>query len=136
MVSTTTAVFPVCLSPITNSLCPLPTGIIASIALIPVCSGSFTGWRKITPGAFLSIGISKVSPLIGPFPSIGSPRVSITLPNMPSPTFIEAILLVRFTTSPSLIPFEGPRRTAPILSSSRFRTIAFSPLSNSINSPD
>ena len=86
-----TVVLPVCLSPITSSLWPLPIGIIASIDLIPVCNGSFTGCLKITPGAFLSIGISKSSPSIGPFPSIGFPSVSTTLPNIPSPTLIEAI---------------------------------------------
>jgi len=43
IVSIAIAVFPVCLSPIINSLCPLPMGIIESIGLIPVCKGSFTG---------------------------------------------------------------------------------------------
>ena len=34
-----------------NSRCPRPIGIIASIALIPVWSGSFTGVRSTTPGS-------------------------------------------------------------------------------------
>ena len=70
------------------------------------------------------MGISYVSPVIGPLPSIGFPIPSTTLPNIPSPTFNEAILLVLLTVSPSLIPFEGPNNTAPTLSSSRFNTIA------------
>jgi hypothetical protein len=32
-------------------------GIIASMALMPVCNGSFTGWRATTPGARRSTGI-------------------------------------------------------------------------------
>ena len=36
----------------------------------------------------------------------------------------------------SLIPFDLPSNTAPTLSSSRLSTIAFNPVSNSINSPD
>ena len=123
-------VFPVCLSPIISSRCPLPIGIMASIALIPVCKGSFTGCRNITPGAFLSSGISVSSPLIAPSPSIGSPRELITLPNRPSPTWIDAIFSVRITLSPSLTRFEGPSKTTPTLSSSRFITTASIPLSN------
>jgi hypothetical protein len=43
IVSMQIEVFPVWRSPITSSRCPRPMGIIASIALMPVCSGSFTG---------------------------------------------------------------------------------------------
>ena len=39
IVSMAMTVFPVCLSPMINSLCPLPMGIIESIALSPVCKG-------------------------------------------------------------------------------------------------
>ena len=39
-----------------SSRWPRPIGTIASIALRPVCSGSFTGWRSTTPGAMRSIG--------------------------------------------------------------------------------
>ena len=53
-----------------NSRCPLPIGTKASIALIPVCNGSNTDLRAITPGASASIGrVLDVS--IGPLPSIG-----------------------------------------------------------------
>ena len=135
MVSIQTVVFPVCRSPITNSRWPRPIGIIASIAFTPVCSGSFTGCRKITPGALRSSGISKVSPDIAPFPSIGFPRVSTTRPTIPSPTLMEEIRWVRLTVSPSPTCFEGPRSTTPTLSSSRFSTIPSRPPSNSTSSP-
>ena len=130
------AVLPVCLSPIISSLCPRPIGIIASIALIPVWSGCLTGCRNITPGAFLSNGRLKSSPFIGPLPSRGCPVGVITLPNKPSPTPREAILPVLLTISPSFISSVGPSNTAPILSSSRFSTIASIPFSNSISSFD
>ena len=39
-----------------SSRWPRPTLVIASIALMPVCSGSFTGWRATTPGALNSSG--------------------------------------------------------------------------------
>ena len=44
--------YPVCLSPMMSSLCPLPMGTRLSTALIPVCIGSFTEIRGIIPGAF------------------------------------------------------------------------------------
>ena len=39
-----------------SSRWPRPTFVIVSIALIPVWSGSFTGWRSTTPGALNSSG--------------------------------------------------------------------------------
>ena len=39
-----------------SSRWPRPIGIIESIALRPVWSGSFTGWRSTTPGALNSSG--------------------------------------------------------------------------------
>ena len=135
MVSIQTVVFPVCLSPITSSLCPLPTGIIASMALIPVWRGSLTGCLYITPGAFLSSGMSIKSPVITPLPSIGFPRVSTTLPIIFSPTLIEAIFFVLFNLSPSLICSEEPNKTTPTLSSSKFRTIPSRPESKLTSSP-
>jgi len=133
------AVFPVWRSPIINSLWPRPIGIMASIALIPVWRGSLTGWRKITPGALRSMGSSIKSPSIIPLPSIGSPKVLITRPKRPSPTFMEAILPVRLQRSPSLSSFESPNNTTPTLSSSRLRTIPMTVqfgFSNTTNSPE
>ncbi len=50
------AVFPVWRSPMMSSRWPRPIGIIASIALMPVCIGSLTGMRSTTPGALRSTG--------------------------------------------------------------------------------
>ena len=58
MVSTATAVLPVCRSPMISSRWPRPIGTIASMALRPVCSGSRTGCRSTTPGAMRSIGMN------------------------------------------------------------------------------
>ena len=52
IVSTATAVLPMPRSPMISSRWPRPIGIIESMALMPVCSGSFTGWRTMMPGAF------------------------------------------------------------------------------------
>ena len=83
-----TAVFPVCRSPIINSLCPLPIGIIASTALRPVCRGSRTILLDKTPVAFLSIGEKCFASMV-PFPSTGCPSGFITLPknSFPIPTW-------------------------------------------------
>ena len=85
IVSRATELFPVCLSPIINSRCPLPTGIIASIEVIPVWIGSQTDLRAIIPGAIDSISLDS-SPLISPFPSIACPKPSTTLPRKSLPT--------------------------------------------------
>ena len=107
---------------------------MASTAFNPVCNGSLTGWRKITPGALRSSGISTVPPSIGPLPSSGSPSGVMTRPSSASPTRIEAVWPVRRTVSPSLTRSVGPSSTAPTLSSSRFITTAFMPFSNSSSS--
>jgi len=54
MVSTATAVFPVYLSPIINSLYPLPIGTKQSTAFKPVYIGSLTDYLGIIPGALIS----------------------------------------------------------------------------------
>ena len=134
MVSIAIAVFPVCLSPIINSLWPFPIGIIESIALIPVCRGSFTFFLSKTPGAGYSIAlVSFVT--ISPLPSIGFPSASTTLPIMASPTGTSTIFPVGLTMSPSLMSRSEPRITTPTLSSSRFSAIPYTPLSNSKSSP-
>ena len=51
IVSIAMAVLPMPRSPMISSRCPRPIGIIESMALMPVCSGSFTGWRTMMPGA-------------------------------------------------------------------------------------
>jgi hypothetical protein len=51
IVSMPMAVLPVWRSPMISSRCPRPMGIMASMALRPVWSGSFTERRSTTPGA-------------------------------------------------------------------------------------
>ena len=69
----TMAVFPVPLSPMISSRCPLPIGIMASMALMPVCRGSFTGCLTTTPGALCSTFLYSLAAM-GPFPSRGIPE--------------------------------------------------------------
>ena len=82
------AVLPVLRSPMISSRWPRPIGVMASIALMPVCSGSSTGWRPAMPGAWISIRRSCV-PTSSPRPSIGSPSGLTTRPITPSPTGTE-----------------------------------------------
>ena len=56
IVSRATAVLPVWRSPMISSRWPRPMGTMPSMALMPVCSGSRTGWRSTTPGAMTSMG--------------------------------------------------------------------------------
>lgn len=62
--------------------------------------GSWTDFLGIIPGAFNSI-LLLYAPLTGPFPSIGLPRASKTLPNISSPMGTSTIAPVLLTTSPS-----------------------------------
>jgi hypothetical protein len=55
IVSIAIAVLPVLRSPMISSRWPRPIGIMLSIALMPVWSGSFTGCRSAMPGATMSI---------------------------------------------------------------------------------
>ena len=100
MVSTATAVFPVYLSPIINSLYPLPIGTKQSTAFNPVYIGSCTDFLGIIPGALISILFLSLV-LTAPNPSIGLPRASNTLPNISSPIGTSTIAPVLLTTSPS-----------------------------------
>jgi hypothetical protein len=63
-------------------------GVIASIALIPVCNGVSTDCLSITHGAILSTGYDSDPVIVSP-PSIGFPIPSITLPRYCLPTGIE-----------------------------------------------
>ena len=54
IVSIAMAVLPVWRSPMISWRWPRPIGIIASMALMPVCIGSCTLWRCMTPGAWSS----------------------------------------------------------------------------------
>ncbi len=134
MASMATAVLPVWRSPMISSRWPRPIGIIASMALRPVCSGSRTDWRSTTPGAMRSIGRNCVVGT-GPLPSTGWPSALTTRPSISSPTGTEMMRPVRLTMSPSLTPCASPRSTEPTLSSSRFSAMPKAPPGNSIISP-
>ena len=56
IVSTPMVVLPVERSPMINSRWPRPIGIIASIAMMPVCTGWLTDLRLMMPGAIFSTG--------------------------------------------------------------------------------
>ena len=73
------AVLPVWRSPMISSRWPRPMGIMASMALIPVCSGSLTGWRFTIPGATTSICRRAEVSIAGP-PSTASPSGFTTRP--------------------------------------------------------
>jgi hypothetical protein len=55
IVSIAMAVLPVWRSPMISSRWPRPIGIMASMALMPVCIGSCTDLRAMMPGALISI---------------------------------------------------------------------------------
>ena len=84
IVSIAMAVLPVLRSPMISSRWPRPIGIMLSIALMPVCSGSFTGWRSAMPGALNSSG-RRCGVSIAPLPSSGRPSGSTTRPISASP---------------------------------------------------
>ncbi len=134
MASRASAVFPVCRSPMTSSRWPRPMLTIESTALMPVSSGSRTGWRAMTPGAILSMAPNSLV-AIGPLPSMGCPRALITRPTMSSPTGTDMMRRVRLTSSPSLIFAKSPMSTAPTESSSRLRAMPITPWGRSSSSP-
>src|SRR4249919_1657101 len=133
IVSTAIVVFPVERSPMISWRWPRPIGVIASIALTPVCSGSFTGWRWMTPGA-LNSSDRRPAASIGPRPSSGSPSGSTTRPSSASPTGTLMTSPVRRTGSPSLTCCHSPNSATPTLSSSRLNAIPVTPCSSSSRS--
>lgn len=134
IVSRAIAVFPVCLSPIINSLYPLPIGTKQSTHFRPVCMGSVTDYRGIIPGALISI-LRLWLDLIGPKPSIGFPKASSTLPNNSSPMGTSTIAPVLWTISPSYISLSFPSTTIPTLSLSKFKAMPLTPDLNCTISP-
>ena len=133
MVSTTRAVLPVCRSPMINSRCPRPIGIMASIALMPVWTGMSTLLRLTTLGAMRSMG-RKLSDSIGPLPSTGWPTAFTARPIMPLPTGTETMRPVLRTNCPSAMPTLSPMIMTPTFSASRLKTMPRVPLSNSTSS--
>src|SRR5215217_5287687 len=129
IVSIRIAVLPVERSPMISSRWPRPTFVIESIALIPVISGSFTGWRSTTPGALNSSGRCSLDSIGGP-PSSGLPSGSTIRPTSASPTGMLATRPVRLTGSPSLTSSHSPKSAAPTLSSSRLKAMPVTPCSS------
>src|SRR6266511_2990177 len=131
--SMATAVLPVWRSPMISSRWPRPMGVMASMDLMPVCRGSFTGWRWTTDGAWTSRAlVSSVS--MSPLPSTGRPSGSMTRPRNWSPTGTERIRPVCLTSSPSSIWEASPRITHPIWRTSRLNAIPRMPPGNSSSS--
>src|SRR6266568_3549583 len=118
MVSTATAVFPVCRSPMMSSRWPRPMGTIESIAFRPVCTGWETDFLQTTPGATFSM-TSLAFAGIGPLPSIGWPSEFTTRPRSSGPTGTSRMRPVHFTVSPSVMCSYSPRITAQTESRSR-----------------
>ena len=97
------AVLPVLRSPMISSRWPRPIGVMASIALMPVCIGSSTGWRSAMPGAGDSTS-RLCGVTTGPMLSIGSPSGLTTRPIRASPTGTRRSSPVAVTVSPSWMP--------------------------------
>src|SRR6516164_9417104 len=133
IVSMAIAVLPVCRSPMISSRWPRPIGVIASMALIPVCSGSLTFWRCTTDGACSSSARSSV-PSMSPRPSNGMPSGSTTRPRNPSPTGTDSTSPVRRTCWPSSTLAKSPRMTTPISRTSRLSARPRIPPGNSSSS--
>ena len=127
------ALLPVCRSPMISCRWPRPMAVIASMALMPVCSGSFTGWRCTTEGACVSSGRSSWLSM-GPLPSSGSPSGPTTRPRKASPTGTDRISPVRLTCWPSSISLNSPRMTTPISRTSRLSARPRTPFSNTSSS--
>src|SRR4051794_23427073 len=106
---------------------------MASMALMPVCSGSFTGWRCTTDGACSSRTRDSVD-AISPLPSSGRPSGSTTRPRKPSPTGIDRISPVRRTSWPSSMCSASPMMTQPISRTSRLSARPRTPPWNSSSS--
>ena len=134
MVSMATAVLPVWRSPMMSSRWPRPIGIIASMALMPVCIGSCTLLRSTMPGALIST-LRVCFESIGPLPSMGSPRALTTRPSSASPTGTSAMRPVRWTDVALADRLGVPRMATPTLSSSRLSTRPRTPVWNSSSSP-
>ena len=133
IVSTATVVLPVWRSPRMSWRWPRPIGVMASMALMPVCSGSLTPCRWTTDGA-CSSSARRALGLDLAQPSSGSPSGSTTRPRNASPTGTERTSPVRRTGWPSSMPAKSPRTTTPISVTSRFRARPSVPSSNSSSS--
>ena len=109
-----------------SSLCPLPIGTIASMALIQVSRGTLTDFLEITPGATFSTS-QKCFGMIGAHSSTGCPSPSSTLQRYSSPTPTWKICPVARTVSPCSRLLGSPRINTPTHSEERSSTSPLSP---------
>ena len=112
-------VLPVLRSPMMSSRWPRPIGVIASMALMPVCSGSCTGWRPDDAGR-LHFDRRVWSSRSGPCRRSGCRARSRPGRSCASPTGTERMRPVALTVCLPRSSSTSPRMTAPIDSSSRF----------------
>ena len=115
IVSTITAVLPVCLSPIINSLCPLPIG--KTVNCFYSCLHWLLNWFSGNYSWSFNSALLIVTFSSGPLPSIGFPNPSTTLPSRDFPVGTSTMDLV-LPRSPSFIDLSLPKITIPTLSSS------------------
>ena len=99
---------------------PRPMAVMASMALMPVCSGSWTAWRCTTVGACSSRARRPLGARSRRGRRSAGRAGSTTRPRKPSPTGTERISPVRLTCWPSSIAEPSPRMTTPISRTSRF----------------
>ena len=129
-----TVVLPVLRSPMISSRWPRPMGVMASMALMPVCSGSLDG---LTPDDARCLDLQcggSASVTIGPLPSMGSPRAFTTRPSSASPTGTDRMRPVARPPAPPRGVSTGRgrrRRSCPRRGSARARAV---PSSNSSSS--
>ena len=108
---------------------------MASMHLMPVCSGTSTGCRPATPGAVDSTARKCVA-ATGPLPSIATPSGLTTRPIIASPTGTCSSVPVVFTSSPSAISKYSPRMMTLTEFSSRLKAWPRTPVRvNSTISP-
>ena len=135
MVSIATAVLPVWRSPMISSRWPRPIGTSASIALRPVCIGSWTDLRGMMPGALTSTRRRSV----GLDRALAVDRVAERVDHA-----AEQALADRHVDDGAgaldgrrlrVISASEPKITTPTLSASRLSAMPLMPLANSTISP-
>ena len=119
-----------------SSRWPLPIGISASIARMPVCSGCLTGWRCDDASARRSRSCGTCVVSIG---ALAVDRLAERIDDAAEQRFADrnrGDAAGAPHLSPSLISASGPMITTPTLSSSRLSATPCSPFGNSTSSDD
>ena len=119
------AVLPVPRSPMISSQLAAPIGTMESMDFRPVCSGTLTGCLSAMPGALISM--SRYSSVLDFRLAVDwlSERVYYASDNCIAHRNLHQVTR-SLTTSPSLMVFERPRRTAPTLLS-RLSAMPYTP---------